>query len=320
MRDSRKSIVEITALNITQYRWRQEVHFAIYDVFSKGKFTGNPAAVILVNGPVAEERLLILAKEFNLPETCVYWIENGIPAMRFSTSDRIVSACGHGTLAVLGDVTTNSKTMSARDLFYMIDGAGRSAWTYLKKSEETVIISARWPITPALLSSLPIAETALLLGIAPGDIRTDLPLLSLNSGIVNGVVPLRNKGLLDQLEPDAGAEMQEFFATHKLDDLLVYAVDENDRSSGNCLRIRTRNFFPYGVKEEAASGAASISLAYALLPFFKTKERIHIIQGKTRLGYIGVMVKNDSSSQDGVELWLEGEVSLVVSGENLSWL
>lgn len=71
------------------------------DAFSEGPFTGNPAAVVLLEAPIAPELMQRIAEENNLSETAfvVPLPDGGGYALRWFTPTVEVELCGHATLA-----------------------------------------------------------------------------------------------------------------------------------------------------------------------------------------------------------------------------
>lgn len=72
------------------------------DAFSEGPFTGNPAAVVLLDAPIPSELMQRIAEENNLSETAfvVRMPEGGSGyALRWFTPTVEVELCGHATLA-----------------------------------------------------------------------------------------------------------------------------------------------------------------------------------------------------------------------------
>ncbi|QDH80044.1 PhzF family phenazine biosynthesis protein [Echinicola soli] len=70
------------------------------DAFTDTPFSGNPAAICLLPGPLAEEGMQLIAAEMNLSETA--FLEQKGPAsfdLRWFTPKREVDLCGHATLA-----------------------------------------------------------------------------------------------------------------------------------------------------------------------------------------------------------------------------
>lgn len=292
------------------------MRFALYDVFCDRPFSGNPAAVIRSEGPFTSKRLLTLAKEFNLPETCAYWISDGMPHIIFATSDGVINACGHGLLAVLADVVRIGGLTTSEELRYVVETSGCGCWKFTGAGQRGVYICVKWPSLPTLSRLLPAAETAELLGIDVKRIREDLPLAAFDSGIINGLAPLVNEQELTALEPDFGPSMEEYFGEQGLDDLELYCVTEEQTSESCRLTVRSRNVFPYGVREEAATGSASLSLAAALSEHFRRSVlRITLTQGLLRQGNIIAKIVREAESTTAA--WLEGRVNLIASGSDL---
>ncbi len=69
------------------------------DAFADGPFTGNPAAVCLLDGPAAAEWMQALAAEMNLSETAFLHREGDAFPLRWFTPAAEVELCGHATLA-----------------------------------------------------------------------------------------------------------------------------------------------------------------------------------------------------------------------------
>jgi len=292
------------------------MHFALYDVFCDHPLSGNPAAVIFSEAPFKRELLVAFAQEFNLPETCNYWIEHGNPHVTFATSKGVINVCGHGILAVLADAALNSRCEVSKELSFVIQNQPTSLWKYHKLDGRTVFVSVKWPKSPTFHKELPVEEAAEVLRVRRDEIRTDLPLTSYDSGIINGLVPIGNVGNLLEIKPDYGSVMSDFFRDHNLDDLHLYSIEDMSAKSCGYYKIRARNVFPYGVREESGTGSASISLAYALSERFGEKAaEFHFIQGLDRKSAITVKLLKGPGREKGI--WLEGKVILIASGENL---
>jgi PhzF family phenazine biosynthesis protein len=65
------------------------------DAFTEKNFSGNPAAVVLLNEWLADETLTAIAAEINLPETAFLVGDH----LRWFTPKIEVNLCGHATLA-----------------------------------------------------------------------------------------------------------------------------------------------------------------------------------------------------------------------------
>lgn len=76
---------------------KQVLH--VVDAFTASPFSGNPAAVCVLEGPAEETWMQLVAREMNLSETAfLHPIEGGY-ALRWFTPKVEVELCGHATLA-----------------------------------------------------------------------------------------------------------------------------------------------------------------------------------------------------------------------------
>jgi predicted PhzF superfamily epimerase YddE/YHI9 len=76
------------------------VQLTIVDAFTDTAFSGNPAAVALVDEPIPDDRMQAIAAEMNLPETAFASPQSdGSYALRWFTPTVEVDLCGHATLA-----------------------------------------------------------------------------------------------------------------------------------------------------------------------------------------------------------------------------
>jgi predicted PhzF superfamily epimerase YddE/YHI9 len=76
------------------------INYYVVDAFASRAFTGNPAAVCILDAPLTDNFLASIANEFNLSETA-YLIKNGQDSwgLRWFTPACEVNLCGHATLA-----------------------------------------------------------------------------------------------------------------------------------------------------------------------------------------------------------------------------
>src|SRR5580698_3969178 len=71
----------------------------IVDAFTDTLFSGNPAAVVLVDRPVTDAYCQSLAAEMNLAETAFVTDDAPVRSLRWFTPTIEVELCGHATLA-----------------------------------------------------------------------------------------------------------------------------------------------------------------------------------------------------------------------------
>jgi PhzF family phenazine biosynthesis protein len=71
----------------------------VVDAFADQPFTGNPAAVCLLNQPADERWMQLVAREMNLSETAFLFPDGDAFQLRWFTPSVEVDLCGHATLA-----------------------------------------------------------------------------------------------------------------------------------------------------------------------------------------------------------------------------
>jgi predicted PhzF superfamily epimerase YddE/YHI9 len=76
-----------------------EVPLVWVDAFCDGPFSGNPAAVCVLERPAPESAMQALARELGLSETAYVWPEGDARALRWFTPAAEVDLCGHATVA-----------------------------------------------------------------------------------------------------------------------------------------------------------------------------------------------------------------------------
>ena len=83
-----------------------EVPFWTVDAFTRQPFSGNPAAVCLLEEDLSDEKKQQIATEMNISETCYItkdqgksFTESDTFGLRWFTPTNEVPLCGHATLA-----------------------------------------------------------------------------------------------------------------------------------------------------------------------------------------------------------------------------
>lgn len=293
----------------------------LYDVFGVRPFNGNQAAVI--SGMILDDfQLVLIAGELLLPETVAANDSGGILEFRFATADGLVRRCGHGVLAGIADHVFGSSSAARGEQMGDCKMDGQiCAWKTEVISEIAATVTLAWPDKPAAQGGLPREAVLQTLGLQPGDLAEDLPLAIYDSGNLNGLVPLKDTSALQRATPDFDA-LRRLHDEHSLADLHLYTITDLDAGTQTC-RLRCRNVFPYGVREECATGTASLSLSMALMDHQARRGtpwdggRFIYEQGiGKRRGHIEVIVPPGNAA-DG-QVCLRGQVFKIVTGQFLA--
>jgi PhzF family phenazine biosynthesis protein len=93
------------------------------DAFASGPFTGNPAAVLVLDEAVPDDWMQAVAAENNLSETAFIVGGQGKFRIRWFTPAAEVDLCGHATLAA-GYVVLNHMDKSLKSVKFLSDRSG----------------------------------------------------------------------------------------------------------------------------------------------------------------------------------------------------
>lgn len=211
----------------------------IVDAFADRTFSGNPAAVCLLNGPADEKFMTQTAAEMNLSETAFLWPEQEGYRLRWFTPAAEVNLCGHATLASAHVLWETGRLESAAEArFYTRSGL-------LRARKSAAAISLYFPpyvLTPAA----PVDGLAAALGIQEEQVLETL------SYAGNVLVLLDNETALRNLSPDYG----------KLAGLEPRAVAVTAESAADGIDFVSRFFAPgVGVNEDPVTGSMHTALA-----------------------------------------------------------
>ena len=145
---------------------KQQQPYTVIDAFTSTPLRGNPAAVIVLQEPLAHETMQLIAREFNLSETAylVRLPEKDEPetraySLRWMTPSVEVKICGHATLA------------SAKALFI---GEAKDAKTLLFETRWSGMLKATKCEDGRVQLNFPAGETTPLSGTEEQKIRLQL--------------------------------------------------------------------------------------------------------------------------------------------------
>ena len=92
------------------------------DAFTKRRFAGNPAAVMLLERFLDDAVLQQMAAENNLAETAFLVLDAGDYLLRWFTPTTEVPLCGHATLASAAVVMERLQPSRTKVVFHSISG------------------------------------------------------------------------------------------------------------------------------------------------------------------------------------------------------
>jgi PhzF family phenazine biosynthesis protein len=246
------------------------------DAFSDGPFTGNPAAVLLLEREAPEDAMQSLAFELGLSETAFVWPDVGGFSLRWFTPVTEVELCGHATLAAAHVLSSAGLLEGASVRF-----STKSGWL------EATVDGGEIEID--LPAQVPSAVDV------PAELATRWPTLAAASGRFDLVVELESEEAVRRADPREVA----------LATLPYRGVSITAR--GDTADYVLRFFAPrVGVPEDPVTGSAQCLLG----PYWARvlgKSRLAAVQLSSRRGILGVRV-------DGTRVGVAGRAATVLSG------
>lgn len=212
------------------------IPIALVDAFADGPFTGNPAGVVLLDGPtMSDDQMQSIALEMNQAETAfAYPIGNGTWSLRWFTPTVEVDLCGHATLATAHRMWETRAVTDNRIAFATRSGL-------LSAAKLTEGIQLDFPAEMPHAADPP-TNAVEILGAAP---------LWWGRNRMDHFAVVRPEALEGDWTPRMGA-----IAALGMRGLIVTAIGDHGRD------FVSRCFFPQsGVAEDPVTGSAHCALA-----------------------------------------------------------
>ncbi len=251
------------------------------DAFAERPFSGNPAAVCLLEGPAEEGWMQALAAEMGISETAFLWPEAGLLSLRWFTPTSEVDLCGHATVAAA----------------HALRAAGRAA------DGETISFTTRSGVLGARLDG-DLVELDL-----PAEQALEVPLPGALSGLAALASARGRGGLLVELA-DADAVRRvviDLAALATVDVRALYVTAAADEGADYVLRV----FAPaVGIDEDPVTGSAQCLLG----PYWADRlgrTTLEAAQLSARGGRLTVTVRGERVTVAGRAFTVvEGQVAL----------
>lgn len=224
--------------------------FWIVDSFTRERFAGNPAGVVLQNGGLSHEDMLRIAGELSL-ETAFAEIVDGVMRVAYYTGLSRIPLCGHDTIA-LGNVLSQTGVWPAGQSFEITTDVG--VLTLQRSENGSVWMNQASPVFGAVVTRETIAD---LLSIDAGIVAEHPAPRVVSTGTPMLFACLVNTGAIDSLQPDMKRLADGLKALPEYaDGLYVWTA-----AGESITNIYSRCFAPgVGLPEDPVTGSASGAL------------------------------------------------------------
>jgi len=238
--------------------------FYIVDVFTQGRFTGNPLAVFTNGERYSDTQMQVLARELNFSETTFLLSQNpdGSYPVRIFTPVTELPFAGHPTLgsAFIIQQTILRDNVPAITLDLPI-GHVSVQLTYRNDGQPDILTMRQH--SPTFLETYPSELFEHALGLAPMSASKNLPVQRVTTGLPFVIVPLQSLADVQQ----ACLHFDRFQAIPGIEpgtNVLIFCKQTEE--AGHDLHVRV--FVPeLGVSEDPATGSAGGCLCAYLLRY-----------------------------------------------------
>lgn len=225
--------------------------FHVNDVFAAERYAGNQLAVVEEATDLSTDEMQAIANEMNYSETTfVTGSDADSWDVRIFTPSDEVPFAGHptlGTAAVIRD--------------HLADGRPDEVTLHLQVGDVPVRVEGEtyWMTqrAPEFGRTFDRETAADALGLAPADLREDLPVQWVSTGLPTVVVPLRDRDALERIDVDP-AGYESLTGDHDGKNVLAFCAHPRDDAHDYADRV----FAPYyDVPEDPATGSSNGCLA-----------------------------------------------------------
>jgi trans-2,3-dihydro-3-hydroxyanthranilate isomerase len=253
-----------------------KINYYIVDVFSEGKYTGNPLAVFRNAGNLSEREMQQIAKETNYSETTFILSDSSNDGgfdVRIFTPNEEVPFAGHPTLGT-AFIIQNEILEEPVEKLILNYKAGQIPVSF-DTQEEIIWMKQNEPTFGQILDT---SRVSRVLNIDKEYIDDRFPIQEVSTGLPVIVVPLKSLEAVKkvQINRDLYFELIE-----DTDAKAIMVFSPEAYHSENHLNVRDFADY-YGIPEDAATGSANGCLASYLVKYqyFKKSEiNIRVEQG-----------------------------------------
>jgi PhzF family phenazine biosynthesis protein len=270
------------------------------DSFTKERFKGNPAGVVLNADGLTEHQMLLIARELNNSETAFLMSADNNDCdvvIRYFTPKVEVPICGHATIAALYALATEKKLDSC--VLKMKTKVGVLPFEIINKESDYQIVMTQGEFTLGAEFDKDVIQKLLqALQLENADLDDRCPIQIASTGHSKVMIGIKSRNKLNSLMPNNQA-LIELSALIKCNGFFVFTFDTNNKN----VLTNGRMFAPaIGINEDPVTGNANGPLGGYLIQNKIVKSNGNLfefsaMQGEAidRLGtmQVSVTVEND---------------------------
>lgn len=283
------------------------------DSFTKEKFKGNPAGVVVNADGLTESQMLAIARELNNSETAFLFSPDNSCCngqIRYFTPTREVPTCGHATIAAmyaraleenLGSCVLKYKTQIGILPFEIIRN---------NKDYQVIMTQGKFELSPTLDAEIT-GKIVAALGLTDKDIDRRCPIQIASTGHSKVMIGIKSRETLNHLIPNFN-DLAELSKVINCNGYFVFTFDSDNEK----ILTHGRMFAPaIGINEDPVTGNANGPLGGYLIAnkLAKTNNSVfefNGMQGK-QIGRPGIIaVKVTAIDDDHLSIQIKGDATV----------
>jgi len=279
------------------------------DSFTKEKFKGNPAGVVLNAENMTSEEMQLIARELNNSETAFVFKpdnpkENFDYQVRYFTPTTEVPSCGHATIAALYAKAQEDQLDSCTVAIHTQIGI---LPIHIERKDNDYLITmtqGKFGLSPAFDTSIT-QRIVLALGLTMDDLDEKCPVQIASTGHSKVMIGIKSNIILNHLVPDLTA-LTKLSKEIGCNGYFVFTFDTDEKE----ILTNGRMFAPaIGISEDPVTGNANGPLGGYLIQnkIIETADEIFEFTGKqgeaiNRIGEVKVQVSVKDSQPDIIRI------------------
>jgi PhzF family phenazine biosynthesis protein len=284
------------------------------DSFTKEKFKGNPAGVVVNADGLRDEQMQLIARELNNSETAFLFSPDAGDCdgvIRYFTPKTEVPTCGHATIAA----------MYAKALEYNLDSCvlkiktriGVLPFEIIKKNGEYQVImtQGQFELSPPFEDNIT-QRIIKALGLDKSDLDVKCPIQIASTGHSKVMVGIKSREKLNKITPNF-YDLTDISRQIKCNGYFVFTFDSSD----NNIMTYSRMFAPaIGINEDPVTGNAHGSLGGYLIQnrIIEVQDNYFEFNGKqgetiNRPGIVNVRIKIENDKPKLVQI--KGDATVI---------
>jgi len=287
-----------------------KIKYSIVDVFSQGKYTGNPLAVFKNTGNLSDKEMQQIAKEINFSETTFILSDvknaGGFDVRIFTPNEEIPFA-GHPTLGTAFIIQTEIVEEPVETLILNYK-AGQIPVSF--NQDEVIWMKQNEPTFGPLLDKKIVSD---VLNIGHEYIEDDFPIQEVSTGLPSIIVPLKSLEAVKKVNID---KEKYFTLIENLEAKAILVFSRETYHSENNINVRDFAEY-YGIPEDAATGSSNGCLAAYLVKykyFNKSEINIRVEQGY-EIGRPSLLFLKANERNEKMNVHVGGRVIKIAQGE-----